>query len=537
MENEKSDYKKPEILKEEGTLAIDLGNSTTVVAFQGEQDKRIRLLNLPPISRSPGEIPTVVWYSDQTSPYKAIGDEISQLNLSGNYEKNFHSDFKRWICAPEQYKLKESLLSPQRAGEILIRAIWDHLPKNLVIKRLVLTAPVETYREYRSWLINVCNQLEVNEIALVDEPTAAAMGAGLNSGSKLLVVDIGGSTIDMSLVALEGGEGKAEPVAQLLRFGGENLEGKSNQAFRCAKVLGKAGQRIGGRDIDRWIAKYSCPESVITEDLLNASEKLKCKLSATDLKDSRVLSERVQNQINNDINEIQLSKSSLEELLKERGLLKILKTLFDHTISSAKVNGCNLEDLDYVVLVGGGSRIPLIQAWLENECNPTQLLKPPSIEAVAIGALYLTPGVTIRDVLQKGISLRCWDPKNQTHKWHPLFLAGQPWPTSKPLEIILSTSKEDQNEIELKIGEPDFENVNEVIYIDGIPTINSNTIKTNIKTSITSKTTIKLTQAGQIGEDCLKLNFNLDDNCNLTVQGFDLRNNQEILTRIIGSVR
>ena len=89
----------------------------------------------------------------------------------------------------------------------------------------------------------------VNEIALVDEPTAAALGSGVPPGSKLLVIDFGGSTIDLSLVSLEGGEGRADPVAQLIRFNGEDLEGKSNQILRTARVLGKAGLRLGGSSV------------------------------------------------------------------------------------------------------------------------------------------------------------------------------------------------------------------------------------------------------------------------------------------------
>ena len=149
------------------------------------------------------------------------------------------------------------------------------------IKRLVLTAPVDTYREYRTWLVNVCNSLEVKEIALVDEPTAAAMGAGLEPGSTLLVLDFGGSTIDMSIVALEGGEGQASPIAQLVRFDGNNLEGKSTQVLRTAKVLGKSGLRLGGKDIDRWISHHLLPMKNPTNSILRIAEELKCELSNT----------------------------------------------------------------------------------------------------------------------------------------------------------------------------------------------------------------------------------------------------------------
>ena len=53
-----------------GTLAIDLGSSTTVVVFQKENEQHPELLDLPPISRSPGEIPSLIWKSsEKEEPY------------------------------------------------------------------------------------------------------------------------------------------------------------------------------------------------------------------------------------------------------------------------------------------------------------------------------------------------------------------------------------------------------------------------------------------------------------------------------------
>ena len=524
-------------IQETGTLAIDLGNSTTVVAFQGELDKTIKLLNLPPITRVKGEIPSLVWSSKDLPNHYLVGNEVSMIENSNQKYSNLQADFKRWICSPQRFIRNNSLVSPEKAGEILIREIWNHLPKQLTIKRLVLTAPVDTYKEYRSWLVNVCSELKVDEIALVDEPTAAAMGAGLPAGSILLVVDMGGSTIDMSLVEIEGGEGKAEPVAQLLRFGGNDLEGKSNQILRCAKVLGKAGQRIGGRDIDKWIANRIYPNTSMNEILLNAAERLKCRLSKSNLKETQVLIEKIETESNEPSKELRLSKFELENLLKEKGLLKILDKLLKHTLSSGKLNNCQIEDISNVVLVGGGARIPIIQSWLKEQCAPIPLLTPPSIEAVAIGALNLTPGVTVRDVLRQGVSLRCWDQKNNSYIWHPLFLAGQPWPTSNPLEVILATSRENQTEIELTIGEPESEGAYAVFYIDGIPTINSDPVEPIIKAWDNSKISIPLTEPGQPGEDCLKLKFSVNNDCQLIMEGIDLRDDKKITQRILGSIR
>ena len=528
---------RPEINKNVfGTLAIDLGSSTTVVVFQKENGQPPELLDLPPISRAIGEIPSLIWKSSEKEESYLIGQQIIDLNLINEKENNLSQDFKRWIGSTEIEPIYDSKITPEKAGEILIHSIWEKVSQKVNIKRLVLTAPVDTYREYRTWLVNVCNSLEVKEIALVDEPTAAAMGAGLEPGSTLLVLDFGGSTIDMSIVALEGGEGQASPIAQLVRFDGNNLEGKSTQVLRTAKVLGKSGLRLGGKDIDRWIFHHLLPEENPTNSILRKAEELKCELSNTNIKETLVITKKVNN-IQNEEKFLKLSKKGLEELLIEKGLLKSIEKLFIQTINSAKRNSFELKDLDSVVLVGGGSRIPLIKNYLSDICNSIPFLTPPPIEAIALGALHLTPGVQIKDVLNKGVSLRCWNKKNEKHIWHPLFLAGQTWPTNKPLEIILAASINSQLSIDLIIGEPQEEGSNEIIYTNGLPTLKTIESKDKIKKITNTIISIPVDPPGEIGQDCIKLIFNINDNCQLEVEGVDLRNNKEITKQNLGEIR
>ena len=199
-----------------GTLAIDLGSTTTVVAYQGESDKSVQLLDLNPISRIPGEVPSLIWKSGDPHEKTLFGYQVERLTLLDRNDPSFISDFKRWIGAPNDSIQWDYNLLPEEAGELLVKEIWEKLPSHLEITRLVLTAPVETYKAYRKWLNKICFELDVKEIALVDEPTAAAIGAGQKRGSKLLVIDIGETATDMSIVLLEGGEGQADPIAQLI---------------------------------------------------------------------------------------------------------------------------------------------------------------------------------------------------------------------------------------------------------------------------------------------------------------------------------
>ena len=105
-------------------------------------------------------------------------------------------------------------------------------------------------------MINLSSELSVDEIALVDEPTAASLGINVPFGSKIMTLDIGGSTIDMNIVKIEGGEGKSGPIAELLKFRGNDVSSISKQKIRCAEIISKTGSKIGGKDIDQWIVDY-----------------------------------------------------------------------------------------------------------------------------------------------------------------------------------------------------------------------------------------------------------------------------------------
>ena len=524
-----------------GTLAIDLGSTTTVVAFQACNDARIKLIDLAPISRKEGEVPSMLWLDDRNSPSVLVGRQVLESGLGDRDLPQLHRDFKRWIGLPIPSPWRQ-LLSPDQAGARLLQEIWKRIPQDLTIERLVLTAPVETGSAYRQWLLEACESLQIPEIALVDEPTAAALGAGLPAGSKLLVVDLGGGTLDLSLVALEGGEGRAAPLAQLLRFQSRNLT-KSRQTLRQARVLGKAGIALGGRDLDRWILDALQPQGLPPEGaghtaLLDAAERLKCRLSSTDINDEQELTELASSPELTAPTTLRMNRNRFTQLLEERGLFQLLEELLNQTLRAAEVHGCRRSDLNAVVMVGGGAHLPQLQAWLTSFMSPVPLRTPPPMEAVACGALSLTPGVRILDLLQRGISLRCWDRRSNRHHWHPLFVAGQPWPSSQPFELVLSASAVEQTTIEFVLGEPELEARHEVRLIDGLPQVierNPNAAEVKERPSPCFK--LMLNPPGQPGEDCLKLHFHLDEHAELIMEGEDLRNGSRLERVSLGTVR
>jgi len=265
-----------------GTLAIDLGNTNTVIAFQDQKDVNSVLIEIPNITSSPGVIPSAVWF-EEPSKITKIGISALKMRDNSNSDLFFHSNFKRLIGNSTERINQKNILHPNECGKKFFQILWASIPHKYEIKRLVLTASIDTYKGYREWLVNLCEEISVDEIALVDEPTAASLGINVPFGSKIMTLDIGGSTIDMNIVKIEGGEGKSGPIAELLKFKGNNVSSISKQKIRCAEIIGKTGSKIGGKDIDQWIVDYFIPGNNYVTNLIKA-EEIKCKLSSSEIK-------------------------------------------------------------------------------------------------------------------------------------------------------------------------------------------------------------------------------------------------------------
>jgi molecular chaperone DnaK (HSP70) len=515
----------------DGTLAIDLGSSSTVVAFQASGGGAVEILSVAPFSTATtGVIPSLIWVANATADQVLVGRQVQEAGLAWSDSPQLCRDFKRRVGAGGNGPDPGCLLSPEQANTLLLRRIWDHLPPGVAPSRLVLTAPIDGYRGYRQWLEQASGALAVEEVALVDEPTAAAIGAGLPPGSRVLVVDLGGGTIDLSFVALEGGEGRAAPIAQLLRFGGRNLPA-SRQILRSARVLGKAGLALGGRDLDRWIAA-ALTDGHPSGALLEAVERLKCRLS--DEQEAGVLwcppGEACR--------ELRLNRTALESLLKGHGLLDLLDDLLERVLAGARAGGLDLASIDAVLPVGGSSRIPLVRAWLRERCSGIPILDQRPIEAVALGALALTPGVQIKDVLSRGVSLRRWDLRSEGYRWHPLFLPGQSWPTGQPLELVLACSRDGQRQLDLVLGEPLDERRNEVVFRNGLPELSKRPAgEIRVEPWARQPAAIGLDPPGTRGVDRLRLRFRIDGQGHLTMDREDLIGGQRGEAIPLGPVR
>ncbi len=523
------------------SYAIDFGTSNTAIARWNPATEKAELVKLPGLSQQfaslPPLIPSLVYVQDAQKPQILVGQVIRDRGLDFANNPRFFRSFKRGIGTSIQGFLPEldgKSLSFERVGEWFLREAIAHLQGETKenLQSLVLTVPVDSFESYRNWLMGVCESLAVEQIRILDEPTAAALGYGAAERELLLVVDFGGGTIDLSLVQLSSVNTQ---TGYILKWGEKMLGKNTAQKKNTARVIAKAGANLGGADLDNWLVDYfartqNLPKSTLTTRL---AERLKIKLSdETEAKEVYFNDETLETY------ELALDRDTFEQILEQQGFFTRLDDLMTQVLQQARRNGVETTDIEAVLLVGGSIKIPAVQNWVKQYFDEALVKNQHHFEAIATGALQVAQSFEIQDFLYHSYGIRYWNRKTNHHDWHPIIKTGQPYPTNKPVELVLGASSPNQSSIELIIGELATESANTEVYFDG-----DRLITRTVDTGMTgvqplndregARTIAQLNPLGNPGSDRLKLLFNVDSQRYLRITVEDLLTQETLLNNYI----
>jgi molecular chaperone DnaK len=220
--------------------------------------------------------------------------------------------------------------------------------------------------------------LEVKRI--INEPTAAALAYGLekkNDNIKVAVYDLGGGTFDISILELGDGVFEVKSTNGDTHLGGDDFD------QRVIDWLADEFKKEYGIDLRQ--------DPMALQRLKEAAEKAKCELSSTQSTDVNLPFITADASGPKHLN-VNLSRSKLEQLvddLIERSLGPCRKALTD--------SGLAASEIDEVILVGGSTRMPKVQAKVKELFGrePHKGVNPD--EVVAIGAA-IQGGVLTGDV-------------------------------------------------------------------------------------------------------------------------------------------
>ena len=274
------------------------------------------------------------------------------------HPENAASLFKRKMGTKEEIKLGNRSFLPEELSSLIIRSIVADAERFLgeKVEEAVISVPAYFYDKQRYATKKAGALAGIKVERIINEPSAAALALYYleNTEQHILVFDFGGGTLDVTVVDCIGNVVGIESIA------GDNM--------------------LGGSDFDRLIAKSFMDEHGLSnlgelemEALLTVCEQCKIRLS----KDK-----------NTDISFVLDGKKytshyTLKRLAEEsEEILKKIRNVVNHALRDADAS---IQDIEEVVMVGGSSKMPLIQSYMQFMFQKAPLVTVNCDEQIAIG--------------------------------------------------------------------------------------------------------------------------------------------------------
>ena len=251
-------------------------------------------------------------------------------------------------------------VTPVEVSAEILRTLVDRASATLDgdLDGVVITVPAYFDDAQRQATKDAAQLAGVNVLRLLNEPTAAAIAYGLDSGSEgvIAIYDLGGGTFDISLLRLRKG------VFEVLATGGDSA--------------------LGGDDFDRAIAGWIVEQSGYAKPL--ATEQLRGLLMA-----SRAIKESLTGNAKVDI-DFDRDGVQFKGALDRATFDELVAPLVDASIKACRRAvrdaGVELGDIHNVVLVGGSTRVPQVIDQVANYFGKTPLNNMDPDKVVAVGA-------------------------------------------------------------------------------------------------------------------------------------------------------
>jgi molecular chaperone DnaK len=291
---------------------------------------------------------------------------------------------------------------------------------------------------------------------IINEPTAAALAYGLDKkrDEKIAVYDFGGGTFDISI--LEVGEN----VVEVKATNGDTHLGGDNIDHRVIDYLVSEFRKDQGVDLSK--------DSMAIQRLREAAEKAKVELSAAASTDIN-LPYITADQSGPKHLTMKLTRAKFEQLVED-----LISRTLEPCRQALKDAGYSASDIDEVVLVGGSTRIPLVQKRVAELFGkePNRTVNPD--EVVAIGAA-VQGGVLagdVKDVLLLDVTPLSLGIETLGGVLTKLIEKNTTIPTRR--SQVFSTAADSQPQVEIHVmqGEREMASDNRTLgrfILDGIP--------------------------------------------------------------------
>ncbi|MBE5812295.1 MAG: molecular chaperone DnaK [Clostridiales bacterium] len=353
-------------------IGIDLGTTNSCVAVMEGGNPTV-------IANAEGArtTPSVVAFSK--SGERLVG-QVAKRQAVTNPDRTIIS-IKRDMGSDRRVEIDGKKYSPQEISAMVLQKLKADAESYLgeTVTQAVITVPAYFSDSQRQATKDAGKIAGLEVLRIINEPTAAALAYGFDKEKeqKVMVYDLGGGTFDVSI--LEIGEG----VLEVLATSGNNRLGGDDFDKRVMDYLVETFKKESGINLEN--------DKMAMQRLKEAAEKAKIELSG-------VMSANINlpfitaDETGPKHLDINLTRAKFEELIKD--LVDSTANPVNQALSDA---GLKATDLDKVLLVGGSTRVPMVEELVKKLTGKEPYKGVNPDECVAVGA-SIQAGVLAGDV-------------------------------------------------------------------------------------------------------------------------------------------
>lgn len=472
-------------------VGIDFGSATSLIAYVDATERPVAVQN----KRGDFYTPTSIAFDDQGKPC-FIGHEA----LLEAFVRPDHvvSDFKLKLGSDEVLYKGDKDYTATDLAALMIKSMKEDIERatNTTVTKGAFSHPANAKDDFRAALMKAARMAGIEPEALISEPAAAGLAYVYNKqfDQVLVVFDLGGGTLDVSVIQVTGNNITVTGTDGVPQLGGRDFTARIEN-----RVLEEFATQAGFKPAIQ-------DEPSFFQELYQKSEAAKITLSERD-EVTVVIGCRGKQAI------VKVTRSEFVSMCSD---------LFDRCVECANkaVAGCGhtWKDIDSLVMVGGSSRMPYIQEQLANVTGltPKQDISPD--RAVALGAALKArlvlgekgvlphPGIFIREVSSHDLGCCVLKPggRNESDLVQvALIPKNTPVPAQKTDSFFLQ--HEDQTAVRIIIAQGDdgspLDQCLEIgeIQIDNLPKEPKRTQRIKVDYTLDSNGMAKVTASDLVG--------------------------------------
>ncbi|MCG3203515.1 MAG: Chaperone protein DnaK [Elusimicrobia bacterium] len=364
-------------------IGIDLGTSNSAAAVM-EGGKPTIIPSAEGTTLGGKAFPSYVAFTKGAESQLLIGEPARRQAVSN--PEGTVTTFKRKMGTDYKYKVFDKEFTPQQLSAFILQKVKRDAEAYLgdKVEKAVVTVPAYFNDHQRQATKDAGTIAGLDVVRIINEPTAACLAYGIDkkgADEKIMVFDLGGGTLDVTIMDFGGG------VFQVISTSGDTQLGGTDMDKIILDFIAEEFKKDAGVDVRK--------DAMAAQRIKEAAEKAKIELSTT---------------LETDINlpfitadasgpkhlTMKLSRARLEQLIKP--VVDRCKHPIEQALSDAKLQP---NQVTKIILVGGPTRMPIIQKFVEDTVGRKVERGIDPMECVAMGAGVQAAVLTgeVKDVL------------------------------------------------------------------------------------------------------------------------------------------